>query len=136
MALTKDRRTPMRAGDFLVLPVAAGVQIFLGALVAVDSSGYAVPAKNEDGLRAVGRAEEAVDNRNGAAGAVKVQVRRGVFSWKNDTTLPVTAAHVYQECYIRDDETVRARDEESGAANPVAGRVIEVNGGEVWVETR
>lgn len=136
MALTQDRRTPMRAGDFLVLPVAAGVRIFAGALVAVDANGYAVPASNTDGLRAVGRAEEAADNRNGAAGAVKVQVRRGVFCWKNDTALPVTPAHVYQECYIRDDETVRAKDEGAGAANPVAGRVIEVNGSEVWVETR
>ncbi|MGI6542961.1 MAG: hypothetical protein ACOX44_07870 [Limnochordia bacterium] len=136
MALTKDRNTLRREGDFVVLPVAAGVRIHLGALVAVDADGNAVPAANTEGLRAVGRADEAVDNRDGAAGSAKVQVRRGVFLWWNDSALPVTPGMVYQECFIRDDETVRARDEDAGAANPIAGRVIEVADDGVWVETR
>lgn len=136
MALSTDRNTLRREGDFLVLPVAAGARIHLGALVARDASGNAVPASNTEGLRAVGRAEETADNQGGAAGDVKVQVRRGVFRWKNDSDLPVTAADVYEECYISDDETVRGFDDEQDAPNPIAGRVMELDGDEVWVETR
>lgn len=132
MGLTKERNTPMREGDFLVLPVAPGEIIYAGALVAVDINGYARPAINTAEVRAVGRAEETVDNRMETGGTITV--RRGVFKWQNDYALPVMPGMVYEECFIRDDETVRAHDD--SGPNPLAGRVIEVTDDGVWVETR
>ena len=119
MALTKDRNTLRREGDFVVLPVGCGRSHPPGG-TSWPWTPMAMPclAASTEGLRAVGRADEAVDNRDGADGGAKVQVRRGVFLWRNDSALPVTPGMVYQECFIRDDETVRARDEEAGAANP------------------
>ena len=43
MALERGRKTPEVAegGRFLVLPVAAGVKIYEGSLVAIGADGYA-----------------------------------------------------------------------------------------------
>jgi hypothetical protein len=133
MALTKDRNTPMMAegAKVLVLPAGAGKKIYAGALVAVNA-GYAEPASTATGLIAAGRAEESVDNTNGAAGAVSVRVRRGVFKYKNKSDDAVTQAEVLTDCYIVDDETVAKTNGTNTRSK--AGRVIAVDSDGVWVE--
>lgn len=137
MALTRDRNTLEKLdGVLTVLPVAAAVQIFAGSLVAVNAEGHAVPAAATAGLKAAGRAQDYADNRNDAAGIQSIRVKRGVFKYKNSTTHPLTAANLYENCYIQDDETVRANDTDTGAVNIVAGKVFEIESDGVWVEIR
>ena len=133
-ALTQGRNTPEIAGGaLLVLPVAADTKIFEGALVAVDATGYAAPASKAENLRAAGRAEEYADNTGGAAGAISVLVKRGVFVWDNDTgDNKVAAKDVLADCYIVDDHTVTAL----ATGSSVAGKVIGVTDEGVEVETR
>lgn len=133
MALTKDRNTPMMADGarILVLPVGANKKIYAGALVAVNA-GYAEPGYTATGLIAAGRAEESVDNTSGAAGAVSVRVRRGVFKYKNKTDEAVAQADALKDCYIVDDETV-AKTNGTGTRSK-AGRVIAADSDGVWVE--
>ena len=50
-------------------PVAATTHIYVGSLVAVNGSGYVVPASADSSLAVIGVAEEEKDNSGGSAGA-------------------------------------------------------------------
>lgn len=128
-ALTRDRNTPEREGDILVLPVAAGVTIFTGSLVVVNTAGFAAPGTVAVGLKAAGRAEEYLIN-TGVNGSVSIKVRRGVFKFANLEADPVTL--LLSTCYIADDQTVAAT---SGTnTRSVAGKVLAIETDGIWVE--
>ncbi len=106
MALTKDRATPRRDGHPFPFPVAADTEIFGGSLVALED-GYLVPAKTDTGLVAVGRAEQHVDNTDGAPGALTCEVMPGVYPWDNSAADDMLAqADVGATVYMVDDHTV------------------------------
>jgi len=129
--LTQDRNTPMKATEVLVVPVAANVRIFAGSLVVASATGFAAPGSTALGLSYLGRAEEFVDNRGGAAGAAWVEIRHGkAFLWANDGT--ITQAHLFKPAYIVDDETVAAAD--AGGTRSAAGRIVGIDADGVWVE--
>jgi hypothetical protein len=130
--LTRDRDTIKRGDQTLPYLVGAGKVIHAGALVVLDA-GYAEGGKVGAALKAVGRANESVDNTGGAAGAKTVTVERGTFRWDNDGTNPVTQAHVGALAYIVDDHTVSS----SHATNTrsAAGIIRGVEAAGVWVET-
>ena len=131
MSLTQDRNTPMKATEVLVVPVAANVRIYAGSLVVVTATGFAAPGSTAVGLSYLGRAEESVDNRGGAAGAAQVEIRHGkAFCWSNDGT--VTQAQMFKPAYIVDDETVAAAD--AGGTRSAAGRIVGIDADGVWVE--
>lgn len=132
MALSKPRDTIERGRDLLVIPVAAATTIFQGALVAVNASGYAVPGSVATTLKAAGRAEETIDNSGGAAGALSVKVKRGVFKFKNSGADACVQANVLGDCFIVDDETVAKTD--GSSARSKAGKILEVEATGVWVE--
>lgn len=134
MPLGSDRNTPVRTGELLHLPVAANAKIYAGALVALNTGGYAVPGSTTTGLKAAGRAEEQADNTGGADGARWITVRRGVFKFANSGTDPVGQAHVLGDCYIVDDQTVAATD--GTGTRSRAGKVLGVEADGVWVEIR
>jgi len=128
MVLAKDRNTPWREGDFMVVPVAANAVIYAGGIT-IEDAGYAKAGAIVAGASALGRSEEAVDNTGGSDGDKTVKVRRGVFQFANSSGNPVAQAHVGGNCYVEDDETVS-----SLATSPVAGKVIEVDDDGVWVD--
>jgi hypothetical protein len=130
--LTRDRDTIKRGDQTLPYLVGAGKVIHAGALVVLDA-GYAEGGKAAAGLKAVGRANESVDNTGGAAGAKTVTVERGTFRWDNDGTNPVTQAHVGATAYIVDDHTVSSSHDTN--ARSAAGIVRGVEAAGVWVET-
>lgn len=131
MALTADRNTPMRGIGLLALAVAAGTRIYAGSLVMVDANGFAIPGKVGTGLGYAGRAEESVDNTAGAAGAVRVPVRRGeAFKWANDGT--ITQAQLFKTAYVVDDQTVGATDDTGKRS--AAGRITGIDADGVWIE--
>lgn len=131
-ALTRDRNTPLRDGDLFSFGVAADTRIHAGALVVLDDAGNAEPAAAAPGKRAIGRAEEAVDNRDGQAGDRTVLVRRGVFRWaKAAGADALTVADIGNACFALNDQTV-ARTDGTGTRSP-AGIVVDVDSVGVWV---
>lgn len=133
MALTASRATPQIKGNLYNFPVAASVKIFAGALIVLDSSGNAKPGVTGTSLRAVGVAISYVDNSDGSAGDVRVDVRSGIFGFKNSANSDeITAAEMGHTVYIVDDQTV-AKTSDSGARSP-AGAVRMIEDGIVYVD--
>lgn len=133
-ALTSDRNTKLREGKFLALPVAASTTIHAGAIVCVNSAGYAVPGSTATTLKAAGVAGKAVRN-TGAAGAERVEVKKGVYCFGNSTSSDAIAlTDIGADCYIVDDQTVA----KTSATNTrsIAGKVFDVDADGVWVEFR
>lgn len=131
-AATADYNAPERDGNVLSIPVAAATHLYAGPLVARDANGRAVAAADTAGLRVIGRSEEEVDNSAGAAGAVSILVKRGVFRYNNSATQAVTQAYLGQLVYVEDDTTVAI----STTNKIVAGRVVAVETAGVWIDTR
>lgn len=132
-ALTKDRDTREKGKTIYSLGVAANVKILAGSLVALNAAGYAVPGSTATTLKGFGRAEETVDNTGGAAGAVNVNVKKGVFQFANSaSTDEITIAEVKTDCYIVDDQTVAKTNGTN--TRSIAGKVDSVDAGGVWVD--
>ena len=133
-AATAAILTPERTGDYAALGVKAAMTIHAGTIVAIDGDGWAVPASKTAGLTVIGRAENSVANTStGAAdGDLIARVkRRGVFRWSKSATNAPTRAHVGDDAYAEDDQTVGT----SAAGNaPKAGVFVAVDDGGAWVE--
>jgi hypothetical protein len=126
------------------------VLIYLGAIVAVDTSGNARPGRASTTDVAVGRALQSYPNgKNGGpgfpgdpadntvvghtAGGIAVEVERGVFSYDNDGSIDGTK--IGQLCFVKDDHTVQLTD--GGSTLICAGRIFDVDSdGSVWVDFR
>lgn len=132
MSLAIPVNTPELPKGFFQVPVAAAATIYAGALVALNASGYAVPAADASGLKALGRAEADALNAAGLAGALTLTVKRGVFGYSNDATNPVAITHVGSACYVVDDATVSS---DGGTNSIVAGLVVALLDDLVYVDT-
>jgi len=129
-ALTQDRNTAQREGDIISQGVAASTKIYAGSLVCVNAAGYAVPGSVATTLKAVGRAEEMVDNSTGADGDLAIITRKGAFLFANAGD--VTIAHLETNVYINDDQTVSS----VSTGKSVAGKCIAVDSDGVWIEIK
>lgn len=116
----------------IVAPVAANTLIHGGALVALNASGLAVPGSVAANLRAAGRAQATADNTGGAAGAMILEIKRGVFRFKNHAADAIVQADLLADCYIVDDQTVAKTSATNTRSK--AGKVLEIEGESVWVE--
>lgn len=132
MALIADRNTPLKDGEEIGVPMAAGAKIYGGGMVVANATGYAAPGSTATTLTYLGRAEEQVDNADGNDGDKTVLVRRGkAFKFENSDTDPVTQASLGKSCYIVDDETVAATS--GGSTRSAAGIVVGLDDDGVWV---
>jgi hypothetical protein len=129
-AATTEINTPERPGSTTSYPLAANTTIYAGTLVALNSDGRAVPAAHAAGLKVVGRAEATITN-GATAGAVSVDVKRGVFLFGNSGTDAVDANDRQKACFVEDDNTV---SETGGTHKVIAGRVVDVVAEGVWVD--
>ncbi|MFZ1889755.1 MAG: hypothetical protein WAU33_17170 [Candidatus Binataceae bacterium] len=148
--LTSSRNTPeLSDGARLrVFGVEANTNVYLGGILALDANGYAVPASatttTTNALRIIGRADKVVDgipgenaiNNPGAAGAISVTARKGVFLYDQDNS--ITMADLGAICFALDDHTLTATDRANGASvqqYAAAGQVIALDpSGQVWVD--
>ncbi|HVA80966.1 MAG TPA: hypothetical protein VNF29_08575 [Candidatus Binataceae bacterium] len=148
--LTNSRNTPELSdgGRMRVFGVEANTNVYLGGMLALDASGNAVPASatttTANALRIVGRAERVLNgipgenaiNNPGAAGAISITARKGVFLYDQDGS--ITAAAFGSACFALDDHTVTAADRATGSAvqqYAVAGQVVALDpSGQVWVD--
>ncbi|HUY26151.1 MAG TPA: hypothetical protein VMV27_01915 [Candidatus Binataceae bacterium] len=152
--LANGRNTPELAdgGRMRVLPVEANTNVYLGGIVALDAAGNAVPAAASVSptvvaLRIIGRAEMVLNgipgenalNNPGAAGAISIVARKGVFLFDNATGLDaIAAANVGSECFALDDHTVSMNDRASGdtvQTRAAAGQIVAIDAsGGIWVD--
>jgi len=133
-ALTGDRNTPLQQSGIEEHPAKGAARIFAGALVCLDATGLAIPGATALNLIARGRAEEHVDNSDGADSAVRVRVRQGRFRWNNSAAADaITRAEIGDTAYVVDDQTV-AKTSGTNTRSP-AGIIRDVDAQGVWVET-
>ncbi len=135
-ALALNRNTVKMDGfpipTFQSLPLAASAKIFAGSIVCTDGSGNAVPGSTSTSLKCVGRAKALVDNTDGDAGDLRVDVEFGVFKWANSGGGDaITNADRFKLCWVVDDQTVAKTD--GGATRSIAGVIIDVADGGVFV---
>lgn len=119
--------------DLLALKTAANVKIFKGALVSLEG-GYARPARTNTTDLVAGVARKTVDNLGGLAGALDVEVRRGLFTFENSAAADAIAQDdVGLLCYVVDDQTVALTN--GGATRGAAGRILGIDpSGKVLVQ--
>jgi hypothetical protein len=130
-ALTRDRATPYREGIEVEYSVAANTKIYAGALVCVNTAGYAVPAADTAGFRFAGVAMEQVDNSAGSDGGQTVRLRRaGVFEFD---AVSIAPAMVGTEMQAADDHTF---DDNAGTTNHVkVGQLVKyVSATKGWID--
>jgi len=127
-----DRDTARKDGITLGIKVAAATSIDAGKLVAINATGFGVPASDAAGLKVVGVAQETIDNSAGGNGDKSVLImRKKAFHLANAATNAVAAAHIMTNVYVKDTATVSSN---GGTNSIVAGLCIEVDGAGVWVE--
>lgn len=121
-AITERKDTRRQPGEVLSYKLAA-VKVIEGALVSVNSSGYATNATDAANDIFVGVADETVDNSAGAAGDKEIKVRIGGVV---DVVSNFSAAqtNVTDQVYVLDNQTV---DLAANLTNDVlVGRIVEV----------
>lgn len=132
-ALTQDRNTLRRDGNQIEPPVAAATRIYGGSIVCINTSGYAVPGSTLTTLKVAGVAEDRADNSGGAAGDIRVRLRKGPHCFANSVSADlITLADIGSVCYIVDDQTVAKTS--GGDTRSVAGKVFDVDADGVWVD--
>jgi len=133
MFLSEDLDVPSKEGRSISRAMLGGVIIYNGALVVLDSSGWAKPGVTATGLIAAGVADQQVDNTDGGDGDLSVVVKRGVFRLLNSADADlITQAEIGDACYIVDDETVANTSGEN--TRSIAGEIVDVDDDGVWVD--
>lgn len=131
-ALTQDRNTLRRNGDQVEPPVAANTRIYAGSMVAINAAGFAVPGATSTTLKAAGVAERRADNSTGAAGDIRVRLRKGAHRFGNSAAADAIAlADIGSVCYMVDDQTVAKTNGTN--TRSAAGTVFDVDADGVWV---
>jgi hypothetical protein len=120
------------------VPLKANAKVFLGGMVALDSSGYGVAPSAALGLRVCGRfapehaATVSLDNTGGANGALVARVEQGVFRYGNSSSGDAIAqANLPCVVYAVDDQTVALTD--GGGTRSPAGIAVAVDSIGVYV---
>jgi hypothetical protein len=114
----------------------AGLVFNNGAMVAVDATGYLVPANSSTTLKRFGRLnlspERVVSTVGLASGAKTFKIEFGEYSWGNSAAADAIAqADVGNDCYAVDDATV-AKTDGTGTRSK-AGTIMGVDASGVWV---
>ena len=127
MALSADRvLTVQRDGIDFQYAVAASQTFYAGGIVQKDSSGNAIVGAAGENLVCLGVCQEY--KAAGVAGVDKVKTRYGVFKFVNGDT--ITKAHIGQNAYVGDDETVFR----AATGRSLAGKIVDVDSTGVFVK--
>lgn len=125
--------TPYRDGIAIPAKVAQGAVIAMGVIVALNATGFAVPARDDEAKKVLGRAESDVDNTDGGDGDIYVTVtRKRQFMLHNDATTPATQADIGKTVYLTGENTVTA--DSTGATLEVGTLYGIETDGMTWVE--
>jgi hypothetical protein len=135
-ALTADRDTLIIAKPSLKgYPVLNDTTIFKGGIVAVDATGFLIPATDTAGIRVVGVADEQIVSPSTDADGDKMcRVRSGeIYDFAASS---ITQAMLGSIMYVVDDQTF---DDAAGPTNDIAVGVliefISTTRGKVFIPT-
>jgi predicted RecA/RadA family phage recombinase len=117
MALSADAQIPRKEGGLQSFPVEASTQIYKGALVCLNVSGYLVAAADTEGLRFVGVAYENILGTTQGAVSCRAYTK-GVFKLPATS---ITQAMVGRQMFVVDDATV----DESSTHKLCVGVLVE-----------
>lgn len=134
MALSADRQFATKGEyfDWESVQVKASTTIYMGAIVAVDATGYALPAADAASQVVMGIAMDHGDNSSGQDGDIRIRVARGVISVNNSASNAVTVAQMGATVYVEDDQTV---NKDGGSHTNAAGKLAQLDDdGKVWVK--
>lgn len=129
-ALANDKITPYRANRDYSDPVEANKLIYQGAMVGINAAGNAVPMTAVVGLVCRGIAQDRADNSTGAAGAINVPTRTGLFRVLNAGDIDRT--FIGKSAYAVDDQTVSSSS--NNGTRSVAGVIDDIDSIGVWVK--
>jgi hypothetical protein len=143
MPLTDEQKTdfdaPYRDWDVMPIAVGKGELIPAGTMVCINATGFAVSGHEATGLTYAGRAEERMDNTNGADGDLSVLVRcNKAVCWRNDGS--IVQALLGHTVHVLDNRTVTATDGSTTGANATpatrskAGSVVLIDTDGVWIK--
>lgn len=131
VAATQDRNTKRRAGVERHDPMGANQTIYAGTIVCLDAAGNAVKGAATATLKARGIAVEQAVNGAGI-GESRVRSRPEEALLANSAGADeITRADIGGDCFIADDQTVAKTN--GGNTRPLAGKVVGLDGGNVWV---
>lgn len=131
-AATAERYQSRRDNLIYSDPVAADTRIWSGTVVVLDAAGDAAPATTATGLIPRGIAVSTANNLGGAAGALRVESRPGVFRLANSAAGDlIDRTDIGNDCYLVDDQTVAKTS--ATDTRSVAGKVVDVDAQGVWV---
>lgn len=118
-ALSADRATQYTVGDLASVPVGSSQIIYKGALVCVNTLGYAMPCADKSGWRFVGVAYNRADNQDGDSADISVTVyRRGTFLFNASS---IGQEDVGAAMYVKSDNTF----DDSSSNYVVCGRLAQ-----------
>jgi len=136
-ALTDKRVIPSTRGEIIRtidFPCASAQVFYNNGFVALNTSGYLVPAATTAGLRVAGLVDLTLHASFTAAssnGGSRLPVKQGIFPFNiGASTDALTQADALKDVYVLDDQTV-GRLPTGG--RPIAGQLIEVEGTIAWV---
>lgn len=122
-AATRDIKSPVFDSPLTSnsYPVAGTTTIYEGTMVALNASGYAVPASASAAQVLVGQCQKQVDNSTGSNGDLSVDVFQGIFYFTNASgSGAVTAGDLERSfVYAADDQTISITN--AAGTYPVAG---------------
>lgn len=125
-ALAADRNPGTYTSEpgLISLPMAASVTIYAGAMVAMDSSGYARPARasQTDKVIGVNFGDKIVNGTT--AGAKSVTVRSDKIAWfgNSASTNAIAITDIGRDCFAADDQTVSLTDQSGTLVR--AGKIV------------
>lgn len=91
--------------------LAAAIKVWGGSIVTRNAAGYLTKGATATLCTGVGRAEATAGNSAGAAGALTVDYRQGIFLFANSAAGDlITIADIGKLCYNVDDQTVAKTD--------------------------
>lgn len=125
--------TVQKLGPDRAVPLAANAVIWQGGMVQISAAALGVAAAATAANVTIGVALESVDNTGGAASAMSVKTRRGIYRFANSAAADLIArTEIGKTVYVVDDQTVAKTD--NAGARPAAGRCFDVDAQGVWVE--
>ena len=137
MPTTEDINTPRQEGIFRNYPIKASTTLYVGALVAIDATGFAVNGADTAGLIHVGIAQNnghSLDNSGGSSGDLNVSVDNSS-DFLIEFGGTATQADVGVLAYAVNNDSV---DLVGVTTNDIlVGRIVEfVDATHVWVNQR
>lgn len=120
-AISTGRVRPKLANSSLgACPAKASTSIPMGAVVAADSSGYAVNGAADKTHLVLGCAIKDCDNSSGSNGTISCEYERGTFPLENSTSSDeITQAHFGRPVFLADNNTAALTD--GSGTRPYAG---------------